>query len=290
MKKHLRLLPFILPGLLLYGVLFLYPTVTALYYSFTNWDGLSPSYQYVGIDNYVSLSEDIIFHKSLLNNLKFMLAVVVVQTVVSLLLSLQIYKKSKVNVFLRALYFVPTILSSVSVGFIWSFIYDPTSGSLNSLLTFIGLEGWTQNWIGHTSIAIFSIAAVQAWAHIGQMTVLFIAGLQAIPTELIEAAKLDGASKVGLFFRITWPLLAPAAAIVVSYTTIQSFKAFDLVFTMTGGGPAYSTEIVSTYIYNAAFMNYAFGKAATASVFFLVLISIITFMQFKLLRTDRVSY
>lgn len=290
MKKHLRLLPFILPGLLLYGVLFLYPTVTALYYSFTNWDGLSPSYQYVGIDNYVSLSQDIIFHKSLLNNLKFMLAVVVVQTVVSLLLSLQIYKKSKVNVFLRALYFVPTILSSVSVGFIWSFIYDPTSGSLNSLLTFIGLEGWTQNWIGNTSIAIFSIAAVQAWAHIGQMTVLFIAGLQAIPTELIEAAKLDGASKLGLFFRITWPLLAPAAAIVVSYTTIQSFKAFDLVFTMTGGGPAYSTEIVSTYIYNAAFMNYAFGKAATASVFFLVLISIITFMQFKLLRTDRVSY
>ncbi len=161
---------------------------------------------------------------------------------------------------------------------------------MNQLLTMMGLESWTQNWIGNASLAIFSIAAVQAWAHIGQMVVLFVAGLQAIPPELIEAARLDGATKVGLFLRVTWPLLAPAAAIVVSYTTIQSFKAFDLVFTMTGGGPAYSTEIISTYIYNSAFMNYAFGKAATASVFFLILISIITFLQFKLLRTDRVSY
>ncbi|GAB6926258.1 sugar ABC transporter permease [Paenibacillus sp. JCM 10914] len=290
MKRHLRLIPFILPGVLLYAVLFLYPTITALYYSFTNWDGLSPSYQYVGIDNYKLLKDDIIFGKSLMNNLKFMLFVVIVQTVVSLLLALQINKKSKVNVMLRALYFVPTILSSVSVGFIWSFIYDPSTGALNQLLTMMGLESWTQNWIGNASLAIFSIAAVQAWAHIGQMVVLFVAGLQAIPPELIEAARLDGATKVGLFLRVTWPLLAPAAAIVVSYTTIQSFKAFDLVFTMTGGGPAYSTEIISTYIYNSAFMNYAFGKAATASVFFLILISIITFLQFKLLRTDRVSY
>ncbi|GAE06827.1 binding-protein-dependent transport systems inner membrane component [Paenibacillus sp. JCM 10914] len=101
---------------MLYAVLFLYPTITALYYSFTNWDGLSPSYQYVGIDNYKLLKDDIIFGKSLMNNLKFMLFVVIVQTVVSLLLALQINKKSKVNVMLRALYFVPTILSSVSVG------------------------------------------------------------------------------------------------------------------------------------------------------------------------------
>jgi raffinose/stachyose/melibiose transport system permease protein len=286
MKKHLRLLPFILPGLALYAVLFMYPTVSALYYSFTNWDGLSPSYQYVGLHNYEKVSQDIIFRKSLGNNVKFMLMVVLVQTIVSLLLALQIYKKSKLNVFLRALYFMPTILSSVSVGF----MYDSNLGALNKLLQMVGLENLAQNWLGNPSIAIFSIAAVQAWAHIGQMAVLFIAGLQSIPTELKEAAVLDGATKIGLFFRITWPLLAPAAAIVVSYTTIQSFKAFDLVFTMTGGGPNYSTEILSTYIYSSAFLNYAFGKAATASVYFLVLIAIITFLQFKLLRTDRVSY
>ena len=290
MKKHLRLLPFLLPGLLLYAVLFLYPTVSALYYSFTDWDGLSPSYQYVGLQNYENVSQDIIFQKSLGNNVKFMLMVVLVQTIVSLLLALQIYKQSKRNVALRALYFLPTILSSVSVGFIWTFIYDSNLGALNKLLTAVGLESLTQSWLGDPSLAIYSIAAVQAWAHIGQMAVLFIAGLQSIPQEIKEAATLDGASQLGLFFRITWPLLAPAAAIVVSYTTIQSFKAFDLVFTMTGGGPNYSTEIMSTYIYSSAFLNYTFGKAATASVYFLLLISVITFVQFKLLRTDRVSY
>ncbi|MDU0331318.1 sugar ABC transporter permease [Paenibacillus sp. 3LSP] len=290
MRKHLRLLPFVLPGLSLYAVLFLYPTISALYYSLTNWDGLSPSYQFVGLQNYQKVSEDIIFRKAMGNNVKFMLTVVLVQTVVSLFLALQIYKTTKWNVFLRALFFLPTILSSVSVGFIWTFIYDSNLGAVNLMLQNIGLGGVAQNWLGDPKIAIFSIAAVQAWAHIGQMAVLFIAGLLSIPKELKEAAILDGASQIRLFFRIIWPLLAPAAALVVSYTTIQSFKAFDLVFTMTGGGPNYSTEILSTYIYSSAFLNYTFGKAATASVYFMILIAVITFVQFKLLRTDRVSY
>jgi raffinose/stachyose/melibiose transport system permease protein len=274
----------------LYAVLFLYPTISALYYSLTNWDGLSPSYQFVGLQNYQKVSDDIIFRKAMGNNVKFMLTVVLVQTVVSLLLALQIYKTTKWNVFLRALFFLPTILSSVSVGFIWTFIYDSNLGAVNLMLQNIGLGGVAQNWLGDPKIAIFSIAAVQAWAHIGQMAVLFIAGLLSIPKELKEAAILDGASQIRLFFRIIWPLLAPAAALVVSYTTIQSFKAFDLVFTMTGGGPNYSTEILSTYIYSSAFLNYTFGKAATASVYFMILIAVITFVQFKLLRTDRVSY
>ncbi|WP_141506363.1 carbohydrate ABC transporter permease [Paenibacillus luteus] len=290
MKKYAKLLPFFVPGIALYLALFIYPTVTGFYYSLTDWDGLSPSYQFVGIDNYTNVAKDIIFRKSIVNNVKFMVAVVIVQTVVSLLLALQLSKQKKVNVALRSLYFVPTILSSVSVGFIWTFVYDPSLGLLNGLLEAVGLSSWTQNWLGDTGIAIFSIAAVQAWAHIGQMIILFVAGLQAIPEELVESAKLDGATRLQLFFRVIWPLLAPAAAIVVSYTTIQSFKAFDLVFTMTGGGPAYSTEILSTYIYNSAFMNYTFGKASTASVYFLLLISFITFLQFRALRTDRVSY
>ncbi|GIQ64792.1 hypothetical protein PACILC2_33600 [Paenibacillus cisolokensis] len=184
---------------------------------------------------------------------------------------------------------MPTILSSVSVGFIWTFVYDPSLGLLNGALKAVGLESWTHNWLGDAKIAIFSVAAVQAWAHIGQMLILFVAGIQAIPHELIESAKLDGAGPLRLFASVMWPLLAPAAAIVVSYTTIQSFKAFDLVFTMTGGGPNYATEILSTYIYNSAFMNYTFGKASTASVYFLVLISLMTYLQFRTLRTERIS-
>jgi len=290
MKPGKSLLLFFLPGTALYLGLFVYPTLTGLFYSVTDWDGLSPSYRFVGADNYVSLAGDIVFRKALGNNLKFMLAVVVLQTVVSLALALRLTRRNKRTAALRALYFLPTVISSVSVGFIWTFVYDPSLGLLNGLLERAGLGNWTQNWLGDMKLAIFSVAAAQAWAHIGQMIVLFVAGLQAIPAELLEAARLDGGTRWQVFRRVTWPLLAPAAALVVSYTTIQSFKAFDLVFTMTGGGPAYSTEILSTYIYGAAFTNGTFGLASSASVFFLLLVALMTYLQFRLLRADRVSY
>lgn len=256
----------------------------------TDWDGLSASYRFVGADNYAVLAEHIVFRKSLLNNLKFMLAVVLLQFVVSLALSLHLTRASKANAALRSLYFVPTIISSVAVGFVWTFIYDPTLGLLNNLLSRIGLDNLTQNWLGNTDLAIFSLAFVQAWAHIGQMVIVFVAGLQSIPVELLEAARLDGGTRWKVFSRVTWPLLAPAAAIVAAYTTIQSFKAFDLVFTMTGGGPAYATEILSTFIYSAAFTNYTYGLASAASMFFLLLISLITYLQFRLLRAERAAY
>lgn len=290
MRAGKRIALFFVPGLTLYAALFLYPTINGFYYSLTNWDGISPSYDFVGLSNYRELTEHIIFRKALVNNVKFMLFVVLVQTALSLLLALRLARNMKRNVALRALYFVPTVLSSVSIALIWNFMFDPTQGLANGFLSGIGLDSWTQNWLGDTGLAIFSVAAVQAWAHIGQMVILFVAGLQAIPKELIEAARLDGAGALQIFRRVTWPLLAPASALVVSYTTIQSFKAFDLIFTMTGGGPVYSTEILSTFIYNTAFSSYAFGLASAASVFFLALIAVITFIQFRVLRADRVTY
>jgi raffinose/stachyose/melibiose transport system permease protein len=117
-----------------------------------------------------------------------------------------------------------------------------------------------------------------------------VAGLQAIPDELYEVAKIEGATKWQTFRKVTWPLLAPSATIVVAYTTIQSFKAFDLVFAMTGGGPNNSTEIVATYIFDIAFRSYQFGYASAISVIFMIIIAIITFLQFKALRSDRISY
>src|SRR5690606_32176403 len=192
--------------------------------------------------------------------------------------------------FFRALFFFPTILSSVSVAFIWSFIYDPTLGILNELFDAIGLGFLQQNWLGDAEIAIYSLAVTQVWFHAGQMLIIFVAGLQAIPGELYEVAKIEGAGTWQTFRKVTWPLLAPSATIVVAYTTIQSFKAFDLVFAMTGGGPNYSTEIIATYIYEIAFRNYNFGYASAISVIFMMIIGFVTYVQFKALRSDRVSY
>ncbi|SFK95219.1 raffinose/stachyose/melibiose transport system permease protein [Paenibacillus sp. 1_12] len=281
---------FLLPGTLLYLTLFVFPTSSGLFYSFTNWDGISPSYKFIGLDNYNKTIHSIVFQKAFLNNIQFMLVVVICQTMISLFLALLLVKNTKIHVFLRALYFFPTILSSVSVGLIWSFMYDPTIGLLNSILQAAGLEMLTQNWIGGTTIALYSIAAVQVWAHAGQMMIVFVAGLHSIPAELYEAAKMDGGSRWQVFRSITWPLLAPSATIVLAYTTIQSFKAFDLIFTMTNGGPNNATEILTTYIYHVAFANYSFGLASAGSMIFLILLSLLTALQFKALRADRVTY
>ena len=291
MKISKSIYLFFLPGLLLYAVFFVYPTVSALFYSFTDWDGLSSSFQFVGIDNYErAFTGDTIFRKTIGNNLKFMLVVVVFQTLVALAFALIVLKNNKTTIFLRALYFFPTILSSVSVAFIWSFIYDPSLGILNQTLELVGLGFLAQNWLGNADIAIYSLAITQIWFHAGQMLIIFVAGLQAIPEELYEVAKIEGATKWQTFRKVTWPLLAPSATIVVAYTTIQSFKAFDLVFAMTGGGPNNSTEIVATYIFDIAFRSYQFGYASAISVIFMIIIAIITFLQFKALRSDRISY
>ncbi len=282
---------FFIPGLILYSIFFLYPTVSALFYSFTNWDGLGETYSFVGIDNYLrAFTGDSIFLKTVGNNLRFMLFVVTGQTIVALIFAIFLVKNTKVNIFFRALFFFPTILSSVSVAFIWSFIYDPTLGILNELFDAIGLGFLQQNWLGDAEIAIYSLAVTQVWFHAGQMLIIFVAGLQAIPGELYEVAKIEGAGTWQTFRKVTWPLLAPSATIVVAYTTIQSFKAFDLVFAMTGGGPNYSTEIIATYIYEIAFRNYNFGYASAISVIFMMIIGFVTYVQFKALRSDRVSY
>lgn len=290
MRNRKILWLFLLPGCLLYGVLFIYPTLMGLYYSFTDWDGVSPSYQLVGLSNYTATFENIVFRKAFTNNITFMLTVVVFQTIISLGLALLLVKNSKSHVLLRALYFFPTVLSAVSVGLIWSFIYDPTIGLLNTALQGVGLDALAQNWIGGPRISLFSIAFVQVWAHAGQMMIVFIAGLQSIPAELYEAARIDGGSRLQIFRKVTWPLLAPSATIVIAYTTIQSFKAFDLIYTMTDGGPNYATEIMTTYIYHLAFASYSFGEASAASMIFLVLLSLLTILQFKALRADRVAY
>ncbi|MGD6872041.1 carbohydrate ABC transporter permease [Sutcliffiella horikoshii] len=290
MKQSKWLYLFFVPGLIFYSIFFILPTISAVFYSFTDWDGLTTNFNFVGFENYTNLvTNDSIFIKSMTNNLKFMLFVVVFQTLFSLVFAVLLVKNTKTNIFLRALYFFPTILSSVSVAFIWSYMYDPNLGIINNLFTSVGLEMLANNWLGDQNIAIYSIAFVQVWFHTGQMLIIFVAGLQAIPEDLYEVAKIEGASRWQTFSKVTWPLIAPAATIVVAYTTIQSFKAFDLIYAMTRGGPNYATEILATHIYTTAFRSFKFGYASAESVIFMLVIALITFLQFRVLRANRVE-
>jgi raffinose/stachyose/melibiose transport system permease protein len=290
-KWNWALFFFILPGFLFYSIFFAGPTISALYLSLTDWNGVAKSYNFIGLSNYKEmLTDSPIFIQSLGNNLKFTLGVLIFQTIFSLFFAILLVKNSKVNIFYRALYFFPTIVASVSIAFVWTFMYDPNMGVINSLLNQMGLETLTKSWLGDRNIAIYSLAFVQVWAHTGQMLIIFVAGLHAIPKEIYEAVSIEGANKWQTFRYITWPLLAPSATIVIAYTTIQSFKAFDLVIAMTGGGPSHSTEILSTFLYHEAFINFRFGYASAAAVIFMMIIAIVTLIQFRMLKSSDVKY
>ena len=273
-----------LPAFLIYAFLYLYPALSNLLYATQKWDGITTP-EFTGFRNMqFLLTQDDLFRKALGNNLRFMLVVVILQTGFSLLFATFLLKNSKTNIALRIIYFFPTILSSVSVGIIWTFLYDPNYGSINAVIKAVGLGEFAPLWLGDEKLSLYSIALTQVWFHTGQMIVIYVAGLQQIPKELYEAAEMDGASRWQQFKGVTWPMALPTTAVVVAYTTIQTFRAFDLIFAMTGGGPLYSSEILVTLIYNTAFVSKKFGYASAQSIVLVVLVLFITWLQRKTLR------
>lgn len=283
-RTHPALLLFPLPALIVYIVFFAIPTVQAVQYAITDWDGFSATFETVGVDNFRRiLTGDDLFTNALTNNVKFMLVVVVFQTIFALALAVLLVKNSRGSVLLRALFFFPTILSSVSVAFIWKFIYDPNFGLGNRVLDSVGLDALQSAYLGNGATAIYWVAVTQVWFHAGQMMVIFVAGLQNVPAELYEAAEMDGAGRWAQFRTITWPMIAPATAIVVAYTTIQSFKAFDLILGLSGNPPRASLDILSTRIYTS-FANSEFGYAAAESLVFMAVIAAIVIAQRRILK------
>lgn len=275
---------FPLPAVVIIMFFLVLPTLQAFQYALTNWNGFSAAFDYVGMDNFVrAFTKDSLFANAMTNNLKFMLVVVIAQTAFSLGLAMLLTKNSRSSVALRAIFFFPTILSSVSVAFIWKFIYDPNFGLANSVLEATGLGGLQGAYLGNDAQALYWVAVTQVWFHSGQMMVVYVAGLQAIPRELYEAAEMDGANKWEQFKTITWPFVAPATAIVVAYTTVQSFKAFDLILGIAGNPPKQSLDILSTRIYST-FANSDFGYAAAQSIIFMAMIALVTWLQRRLLR------
>ncbi|MBU3645352.1 MAG: sugar ABC transporter permease [Candidatus Nanopelagicaceae bacterium] len=274
-----------LPAAILFGLFYFVPFIANLRYSLTKWDRITDP-EFVGIRNFVNLlTNDDLFYKVLGNNLRFTFLVVLFQTLFSLIFALFLVKNTRANIALRTLFFFPTILSSVSVGMIWLFMYDPNFGAVNLFFTKLGLEGFALNWLGSEGSALYAIAFTQVWFHTGQMMVIYIAGLQQIPQELYESASMDGATRWQQFKHVTWPMSIPTTIVVMAYTTIQSFRAFDLIFSMTQGGPNNSSNIFAVLIYQTVFSELRIGYAATQSIFFIIVLVLVTVLQRKFLNS-----
>ncbi|MGI6237727.1 MAG: carbohydrate ABC transporter permease [Candidatus Excrementavichristensenella sp.] len=271
--------------LAVYAVFFIYCNLNTLLLSLYKWDGLGEKV-WVGLKNFYDIfTRSKAFSISLRNTIIYTIVLTVFQNLFGLILALLLQHNKRINRVLRTAYFLPAIFSSVAIGFLWGFIYDPNLGILNKVLEGLGLGALCRAWLGEPSIAIYSIAMVHVWVGIGYSMVLFVAGLQQIPQELYEAASIEGAGAMAIFRRITLPLLKPTILTLVVLCTIGSFKAFDYVYILTGGGSVGGkAEVLATLIYKEGFAYSRLGFSSSLSVVLLVVVSIISLAQMYLLR------
>ncbi len=278
MKPARPLQPYLLlaPTALLLAIFFFYPLFVAARHSLYAWDLLTPP-RYVGLGNYRALFTSGELGDAVRVTLVYSAIVVGGATLAGLLLALALDRPGRLAALLRGAIFSAYVVSWVSVGLLWLWLLDADSGAVNHALRAIGLPG--AKWLGDPAVAPYTLAAVTIWKIAGYSMVLFIAGLQSIPPEVLEAAAIDGASGPTRFFRVTWPLLRPTAAFVVTTSLILSFQVFDVVRVMTQGGPVRSTTVLVYAIYEQIFLNLRVGRASALVVVFFVLLLGLTLLE-----------
>ncbi|HWT91689.1 MAG TPA: sugar ABC transporter permease [Solirubrobacteraceae bacterium] len=270
------------PGVFFLLAFHVVPVIIGGRYAFTDWNGLTDA-QSVGTDNFRDLFKDPITERSLWNTLKFAGIFFVAVNIIGLALALALNRTLKTRNVLRALFFAPVVISPLAVGFLWRYIVD-AEGGLNELLGTLGLESWQQAWNGDPTWAMWTVIVALVWQYSGLTMVLYLAGLQGISDELIEAATVDGAGPMRRFRRIVLPLLAPAITVAATITLIFGLRLFDQILAVTGGGPANATETLATQVYTQTFVNGRFGYGAALALVLTLLIAVLSLLQMVILR------
>jgi raffinose/stachyose/melibiose transport system permease protein len=280
---------FVVPALVVYAAVVLYPSLAGVLYAFTDWSGVG-EYSFTGLENFQNLLDDDRALDSVGNTLLLTVAIVVVQNGVGLLLALGVHANIKSRQLLRVVFFAPAVVSPVMVAFLWKYVYNPDDGEgLNGVLGAIGLGGLRQDWLGDPSLALWSVAAMVVWQYAGYSMVIFLAGLQGVPPELHEAARIDGAGTWQRFRHVTWPLLAPALTINLMLSTIGGLKLFDQVYAATNGGPGTSSETLSTVLYKEAFVYGKFGYSTAVALVLALFVAAVSLVQLHYLRSREVT-
>ena len=270
-RKYIKGYLFILPNFIGFFVFMALPIIMGLVISFTDYNGFS-QFNFVGLKKY--------FTVSLKNNLVYTLVTVPGTIVFALLLAVGVNKGIKGSSLFKTMFFLPNISSMVAVGIVWAMIFNPTQGPLNQVLMALGVANPPQ-WLSATKTALGSVMVVAIWKQAGYYMIIILAGLQSIPSQLYEAASIDGANSMEKFFKITLPMLSPTMFMVTILSIINSFQVFDLVNIMTQGGPGRSTNVLVYRIYQEGFQKLQFGYASAMAYFLFIIIMVITLIQFR---------
>lgn len=265
---------FIAPALIALFMVVIVPLLYGIYYSFTNWDGINePVFQ--GFTNYVKLLKDQSFRDSLWFTTKFAVVSVVLINVIGLSLALLVTQKIKGNNLLRTIFFMPNLIGGLILGFIWQFVFISAFTAIGEKIGIKALEGW----LSTTKTGFWGLVILTAWQMSGYIMIIYIAHLESIPEDVLEAAKIDGATSFQRFRYIIFPLVAPAFTVSLFLTLSNSFKLYDQNLSLTGGAPYNSTQMVAMNIYNTAFVNNNMAFAQAKAVIFFIIIAIISLTQ-----------
>lgn len=277
---------YILPLLVLSFALVYYCIIDTVVVSFTDWDGMSDSFKFVGLKNYIKMLADNTFWTSVVNNIIFFIGTVFVQAFAGFVLAVLLKKKLFGSNVFKAIYFLPIAMATSIITAIFRIIMDPTNGSLNQFLRAMHLGGLAQNWLGDPKIALFSVIIVNIFQWMGFSMITYYAALMSLPDDVYEAAKIDGAGFWRTTFSVTLPMVKGTTNVLIVLGIVGSLKTFDLVKLLTGGGPGRSTTVMNTYLYEKAFNDFNAGGAASIGVAILIIAMIMSFLQIKFGKED----
>ncbi|MFR1832133.1 MAG: carbohydrate ABC transporter permease [Lachnospiraceae bacterium] len=287
LKNSVTAYLFLLPNFLGFLAFTLIPIIFSMVLGFMEWDSANPMV-FVGLDNFKRMLTDETFKISLWNTIYYAVFTVPLTMAAALGLALILNQKIKGTNIFRTVFFFPHVASLVAIAVVWNLLFHPTLGPINNILRAVGIDN-PPGWTASVDWAMPAVIIVSIWKSMGYYMVLYLSGLQSIPAELYEAAKVDGANRFQRFKHITLPMLTPTTFFVSIMLTIACFKVFDLISVMTNGGPGRATNVLVLDIYNTAFINYEFGYASAIAMVLFVIVLTITIFQF---RTEKkwVSY
>lgn len=277
---------FILPLILLSFVMIYYCIIRTVMTSFTDWNGMTDTMNFVGLKNYAKLVKDKTFWTAVMNNVIFFFGTVFVQAAVGFLLAVLLKKKLPGSNVFKAVYFMPIAMATSITTAIFKIIMDPTNGSLNNFLRAIHLDMFAVSWLGDKRYALLSVIIVNIFQWMGFSMITYYAGLMALPDDVYEAAKIDGAGFWRTTVSVTFPMLKGTTNVLLILGIVGSLKTFDIVKLLTAGGPGRSTTVLNTYLYEKAFKDFNAGGAAAIGVAILIIAMIMSFLQIKLGKED----
>jgi ABC-type sugar transport system permease subunit len=279
------------PSFVFYTLFSTLPMLMAIGIGFTEWSGISISnIKWVGVSNYIELFSDRFFWTSLRNNIVIVAGSVFIQCTIALLLAVILDSGLRGSEIFRTIFFMPTVLSFIVVGLLFSLLLSPTVGIINPTLVKLGLGSLQHQWLGDKETALYTVMVVNIWKEFGFSMFLFLAGLQTISNELYEAAHIDGASPWKNLWYITMPLLREVTIVVVILAVNQAFLVFDLIYVMTSGGPYHASEVLASYMYTRAFTGGRMGYGTAIAEVLFVIVFFVTLLQLRVTRAGTTDY